>query len=172
VRGISHRFFRFSIAGPVAGRRRLLRACRILTSLSDKVGGLRQLARCRCRLGWGECLGLRWADVDLGDQLLTVERVVVEVRGQVAVKPYPKSMVGRRTVPLAPFLLDALTEHRELTEATARDPVFTGPDGGHLLRGKLPPPDLATRTRPRRTMAFGYVRCALMSSGNDGSSGK
>jgi integrase len=88
-------------------------------------------------LRWGECLGLRWADINLGDQVLTVHRVVVEVRGQVTVKPYPKSKAGRRTVPLAPFLLDALTEHRELTGATARDPVFTGPDGGHLLRGNF-----------------------------------
>jgi integrase len=88
-------------------------------------------------LRWGECLGLRWADVNLDDQVLAVQRVLVEVRGQVAIKPYPKSKAGRRTVPLAPFLLDALTEHRELTRAVATDQVFTGPDGGHLLRGNF-----------------------------------
>ncbi|MGH3503668.1 MAG: tyrosine-type recombinase/integrase [Nocardioidaceae bacterium] len=88
-------------------------------------------------LRWGECLGLRWSDVDLTEHVLTVRRTLVEVRGAVTVKPYPKSQASQRTVPIAPFLLDALRAHRELTGADEDEPVFTGPDGGVLLRGNF-----------------------------------
>jgi integrase len=85
-------------------------------------------------LRWGECMGLRWDAVDLGRRALSVVRVVVEVSGRVADKPYPKSAAGRRTVPLPNFLAEALALHRGLGLAS-NGQVFVGPQGGTLLRG-------------------------------------
>ena len=50
-------------------------------------------------LRWGECAGLFWEAVDLGARRLRVVRVLIEVSGQISVKPYPKSRAGRRSVP-------------------------------------------------------------------------
>ncbi|WP_298330927.1 site-specific integrase [Haloactinopolyspora sp.] len=88
-------------------------------------------------LRWGECLGLRWSDIDVDAGVLHVRRVVIEVRGRVTVKPYPKTRAGRRTVPMAGFLSDALRIHRKITGGGEQTAVFTGPDGGHLLRGNF-----------------------------------
>lgn len=59
-------------------------------------------------LRWGECLGLRWADIDLPDEdqggTLHVRRVVIEVNGHPADKPYPKTAQSARVVPVPPFL--------------------------------------------------------------------
>jgi integrase len=88
-------------------------------------------------LRWGECIGLRWGSVDLDAQTLSVVRVVVEVAGRVQDKPFPKSAAGRRVVPLAPFLEEALRRHRELNPGKPSDPVFLGEEGGTLLRGNF-----------------------------------
>jgi hypothetical protein len=68
------------------------------------------------------------------------------VRRQVAVKPYPKSRAGRRTVPLAPFLLDALTEHRELSgpRLPVRGMCSLAHSGSELSRSEV------AMTQPRR----------------------
>lgn len=83
-------------------------------------------------LRWGECLGLRWASVDLDASTLNVVRVVIEVDGYVADKPYPKSAKSRRTVPLAPFLSRELRRHRELVATDPDDRVFVNHEGGSM----------------------------------------
>lgn len=63
-------------------------------------------------LHWAECAGLHWSAVDLSARRLRVVRVLVEVRGQITPKPYPKSKAGRRTVPVPAPLVELLDAHR------------------------------------------------------------
>ncbi|WP_240742355.1 tyrosine-type recombinase/integrase [Micromonospora zingiberis] len=93
-------------------------------------------------LRWGECLGLRWADVDLPDDdgqdaTLTVRRVVIEVNGHAADKPYPKTAQSRRIVPVPPFLRAELVRHRALTDPGEADRVFTNQAGDPMLRSNF-----------------------------------
>lgn len=88
-------------------------------------------------LRWGDCLGLCWGSVDLDASTLSVVRVVIEVSGQVAGKPYPKSAAGRRTVPLAPFLHGELARLYGDQPPLPAAPVVAGPAGGALLRSNF-----------------------------------
>ncbi|MFU8851264.1 tyrosine-type recombinase/integrase [Micromonospora sp. SL1-18] len=93
-------------------------------------------------LRWGECLGLRWADIDLPDDddqdaTLTVQRVVIEVNGHPADKPYPKTAQSRRRVPIPPFLRAELLCHRERTDPGEADRVFTNQAGDPMLRSNF-----------------------------------
>lgn len=88
-------------------------------------------------LRWGECLGLRWSDVDLSAGTLRVVRVVIETSGYIADKPYPKSARSRRAVPLAPFLRDELLRHRERVEIAPESRVFGNREGGPMLRSNF-----------------------------------
>lgn len=63
-------------------------------------------------LRWGECAGLTWSAVDLDKSLVHVVQVAEETHGGIALRPYPKSRAGVRTVPLPDFLLSALRELR------------------------------------------------------------
>ncbi|GAA4862288.1 tyrosine-type recombinase/integrase [Actinomycetospora straminea] len=62
-------------------------------------------------LRWGEIAGLRMDALDLHRRRLRVVRVVVEVSGTTAFKPYPKSGAGRRTVPLPEWLTTMIGDH-------------------------------------------------------------
>ena len=93
-------------------------------------------------LRWGECLGLRWDAIDLEEATVHVLRVAVEVSGHVSIKAYPKSRAGRRSVPLPPFVVQLLIEHRrqssiddENGEPATTPSVFANSAGGHLGRG-------------------------------------
>jgi integrase len=93
-------------------------------------------------LRWGECLGLRWADIELPDDedqdaTLTVQRVVIEVNGHPADKPYPKTAQSRRTVPIPPFLRAELLRHRERADPAETDRVFTNQSGDPMLRSNF-----------------------------------
>lgn len=93
-------------------------------------------------LRWGECLGLRWGDIDLpGDEgqdaTLTVRRVVIEVNGHPADKPYPKTARSHRTVPIPQFLRAELLRHRERTNPGETDRVFTNQAGEPMLRSNF-----------------------------------
>ena len=83
-------------------------------------------------LRWGECVGLYWETVDLGARRVRVVRVLVEVSGQITVKPFPKSRAGRRTVPLPPALVELLGEHRRAYPSP--ELVFTNSVGGPVGR--------------------------------------
>lgn len=86
-------------------------------------------------LRWGECAGLRWDAVDLAAGVLRVIRVTVEVAGHVGDKPYPKSRAGRRVVPLPPFVVKLLSEHKGLYPPGESGHVFTSRGGEVLRRG-------------------------------------
>ena len=81
-------------------------------------------------LRWGECVGLRWEAVDLDRGLVYVTRVAVEVAGHVTDKPFPKSKAGRRVVPLPPFVVELLRQHRAQYEPGPAGQVFSNEAGG------------------------------------------
>ncbi|MGQ0845689.1 MAG: tyrosine-type recombinase/integrase [Sporichthyaceae bacterium] len=76
-------------------------------------------------LRWGECVGLAWKRVDLDAGELTVAATLVEVNGHTAIKPYPKSRAGARTIVLPPLLTDLLHAHRAVSVPNPDDLVFT-----------------------------------------------
>jgi integrase len=59
----------------------------------------------------GELLGLRWQDVDLANGRIAVRHTRVMVAGKPAMAE-PKTAKGRRSLTLAPEVLDALRAHR------------------------------------------------------------
>ena len=83
-------------------------------------------------LRWGECVGLYWDAVDLSARRLRVVRVLVEVAGEITVKPFPKTRAGRRTVPVPPALATILADHRQTYPSP--ELVFTNSVGGPVGR--------------------------------------
>jgi integrase len=70
-------------------------------------------------LRFSEAIGLRWSDLDVNQQRLHVRRRLYH--GVDA----PKSRYGRRDIPLAPRMLDALQQQRRSSNyAEDGDPVF------------------------------------------------
>jgi integrase len=59
----------------------------------------------------GELAGLHWSELDLEAAKLTVSRTVVSIRGR-AVESTPKTEKGRRTIAIAPSVVEALKVHR------------------------------------------------------------
>jgi integrase len=59
----------------------------------------------------GELLGLRWADVDLQEGRIAIRHTLVMVDGKPAMAE-PKTAKGRRSLILAPEVLDTLRAHR------------------------------------------------------------
>lgn len=85
-------------------------------------------------LRWGEAAGLRLDALDLAQSRLTVIRTVVEVSGRTSFKPFPKSVAGRRTVPLPPWLVAIIEEHLRRWPTEDHNPVFANEVGAPLLR--------------------------------------
>jgi integrase len=88
----------------------------------------------------GECLGLRWSDVDLVNGRASIVQTVIAVNHEVRIGS-PKTARGRRTVVLDPGTIAALREHRQRQLAerllmgagfTDHGLVFCRPDGGPL----------------------------------------
>lgn len=68
----------------------------------------------------GEALGLRWQDVDLDLGVLRVRQTVQRAGGRLVFSP-PKTPRSRRTIPLAPPLVEALRAHRRRQDAERMD---------------------------------------------------
>ena len=88
----------------------------------------------------GECLGLRWPDVDLVAARLSIVQTVIAVHHEIRIGS-PKTAKGRRTVALDPGTVAAVRAHRkhQLAERLLmgagfddHDLVFCRPDGGPL----------------------------------------
>jgi integrase len=88
----------------------------------------------------GECLGLRWTDLDLTAGRASIVQTVIAVNHEVRFGS-PKTARGRRTVVLDPGTVAALRERRQLQLAerllmgagfTDHGLVFCRPDGGPL----------------------------------------
>ena len=88
----------------------------------------------------GECLGLRWSDVDLQAGRVSITQTVIAVNHQVRIGS-PKTARARRTVVLDSGTVTALRDHRQRQLAerllmgagfTDHGLVFCRPDGGPL----------------------------------------
>jgi integrase len=88
----------------------------------------------------GECLGLRWSDIDLAAGRLSIVQTVIVVNHDVRIGS-PKTARGRRTVVLDPGTVAVLRKHRQqqLAERLIMGAgfadhglVFRRPDGGPL----------------------------------------
>jgi integrase len=60
----------------------------------------------------GECLGIRWSDIDLDAGTLQINRGIVYM-GSKTVVHEPKTRAGRRTIHMPEFLVEILREHRK-----------------------------------------------------------
>jgi integrase len=64
----------------------------------------------------GELLGLKWQDINFSTGTLQVRRILTRVSSEAAVRVFieaePKTQQSRRSIPLAPFALEALKQHR------------------------------------------------------------
>lgn len=70
----------------------------------------------------GEIVGLRWQDIDLERQTLTVSGAVQRITGRGLVRSDPKTNGSRRTLPVAGLVIDAFRRrhtHQELQRAFA-----------------------------------------------------
>ena len=83
----------------------------------------------------GELLGLPWSNVDLDGGTLTVTQ---QLDSRTLQPAPPKSKASRRTVPLAPVVVEALKTHAaEYPPADRAGYVFTGSTGAPLTRHNL-----------------------------------
>lgn len=89
-------------------------------------------------LRMGECLGLRWADVDLKGKVIKVQQQAQWVRGKGTQMTDPKSKQGLRTLPIPPSLLPALTAAKQASESlyvcTRNGAVIGGKKGSHYFK--------------------------------------
>jgi integrase len=77
-------------------------------------------------LRFGELAGLRWCRVDFASRRLQVREVLIEPRGHIKRKAYPKSDAGLRTVPLteaAVQLLRDLWDAEPIASRTVSEPT-------------------------------------------------
>ncbi|WP_219414870.1 tyrosine-type recombinase/integrase [Pseudonocardia nigra] len=87
-----------------------------------------------CGLRWGEASGLCRDALDLDRGTLRVIRTVIEVSGHTSFKPFPKSVAGRRTVPLPAWLVTIVREHLDRYPLGEGDLIFANEVGGALRR--------------------------------------
>jgi integrase len=85
-------------------------------------------------LRWGEAAGLCADALDVDERRLRVIRTVIEVSGQTSFKPFPKSAAGRRTVPLPPWLVEIIQEHRETNPVGENGLLYPNAVGRPLRR--------------------------------------
>jgi integrase len=109
---------------------------RVLPALPERYRAL-VLTAAYAGLRWGECAGLRWAQVDLDARRLVVTETVVEVSGRLTRKHYPKSEAGRRVVPLPMLLVTHLRRHAGIVPSGAEDLVFPDSGGSFLRRSNF-----------------------------------
>jgi integrase len=111
----------------------------------------------------GECLGLRWSDLDMNAGRVSISQTVIMVHHDIEVGS-PKTARGRRTVGLDSGTVAALREHRKRQAAerllmgagfTDHGLVFCMPDGGPLR------PERFSRTFSRQTAHAGLPAIRL-----------
>ncbi|WP_214367447.1 tyrosine-type recombinase/integrase [Pseudonocardia sp. H11422] len=85
-------------------------------------------------LRWSEAAGLRADAVDLDGGPLSVIRTVVEVGGHTSFKPFPKSVAGRRTIPLPGWLVPIIRTHLAEWPPDDNAPIFANEVGAPLRR--------------------------------------
>ena len=84
----------------------------------------------------GELLGMRWEDVDLDAGVLKVRHQLQRIDGQ-RLLTEPKSEMGRRAIPVPPFVVEAL---RKLRVRQLEERMIAGPrwqDTGHVFTSRV-----------------------------------
>jgi integrase len=86
----------------------------------------------------GELMGLRWSDVDLDKETISISRTLVQIGGEYSLRE-TKSKASRRTIVLPSFAVRSLREHRAamLREGNIGAPVFCTPDGSYVGRSRV-----------------------------------
>jgi integrase len=86
----------------------------------------------------GEILGLQWSDIDFEKGMLSVQRSLAQLKGQMVLKE-PKSKRSRRSIQLPQFVLVALQEHRQamLKEGNIGASVFCTRTGQFIFKSNL-----------------------------------
>jgi integrase len=106
----------------------LAEARKVLAILGDQPANMAARWLCALLQGMrqGECLGLRWEDVDLENRRIHVEQELYRVTGQGLVEDDPKSRTSKRPIPMlepVAFLLDGMERTgRYVFYGKAQDP--------------------------------------------------
>jgi integrase len=87
-------------------------ARRVLAVAASERNAARWSVALALGLRQSEALALRWSDVDLDHESLTIRRTVHRVKGLGLVYDEPKSESSRRTLALPPELTDAIVRHK------------------------------------------------------------
>jgi integrase len=98
----------------------------------------------------GELLGLRWSDIDLDAELLTVNQALEQIGGNVTFKA-PKTKRSRRTITLPSVTVEVLREHKA---AQAEERLRMGLGRPHLVFSR---PDGSPLDADRITKGFGRL---------------
>jgi integrase len=93
---------------------KLEQARKVLNSLDGNPLAARWIAALLLGMRQGECLGLRWEDVDFGAGTILVQHELLRITGQGLVLGPPKSKTSLRTLPMLAPMAHAMahTEHR------------------------------------------------------------
>ncbi|MEU4743610.1 tyrosine-type recombinase/integrase [Actinosynnema sp. NPDC023658] len=83
---------------------------------------------------WGETIADRLDVIDLDKRVVRVVRTIIEVGGHTSYKPFPKTKVGRREIPLPSWLVPILREHMAIYQPNDDGLIFTNEAGGPLRR--------------------------------------
>ena len=82
----------------------------------------------------GECLALRWQDIDFENRTIHIENTLTDVGGKHWLQP-PKTATSNRFIGLSDVLADILKEHKEQQNIKKRLPVaFTNIRKWYLQR--------------------------------------
>lgn len=128
-----------------------------LVELADTLGeryGPMVYAGAVLGLRWGECAGLRVADLDFLVRTVTINTQRTRGVGGRMVERMPKSEAGRRTLSVPPALMELFAAHLKRRGVTAADPdayVFVGTQGRPPAVHRLPPASLEARMPEHRT---------------------
>ncbi len=93
----------------------------------------------------GECLALRWQDIDFQNHTIHIENTMTDVGGKRWLQP-PKTATSNRFIGLSDVLADILREHKKQQEVKKEffgslykhpEMVFTTEDGDYIVRTTL-----------------------------------
>ncbi|MCM8900560.1 site-specific integrase [Caldicoprobacter algeriensis] len=101
----------------------------------------------------GECLGLRWSDIDFDNGVVYIENNYVVVNG----RPYHKKVKtkeSRRVVPIDGFILDELRAYRERMKKAGQIQTYVCE-----IDGRLPDPSHISRQLKTFQRANGLPEC-------------
>lgn len=92
------------------------------------------LLACETGLRWGELAGLLPDAVNLAEGYLTVRRVMIEVKGRLELRDYPKTSASYRMVPLSAAGSAVIERQYQVQPPVKGEPIFRGPDLAWLRR--------------------------------------